>query len=93
MGDMRYVLTKYKKGVLSFTLDSKTNKMETVNFTRYSEISDNAKIGDIFVAKVVNVAKQIHAAFIDYAPDKRDICRFIPIIFRLSQTANMMAEF
>ena len=95
MGDMRYVLTKYKKGVLSFTLDSKTNKMETVNFTRYSEISDNAKIGDIFVAKVVNVAKQIHAAFIDYAPDKKGYLpihsNYIPVITNRKYDGRILA--
>lgn len=76
MSDLRYILTKYKNGVLSFALDSKTNKMETVNYTPYNENNDDAKIGDIFVAKVVNVAKQINAAFIDYAPNKKG---YLPI--------------
>lgn len=76
MSDLRYILTKYKNGVLSFALDSKTNRMETVNYTPYHENNDDAKIGDIFVAKVVNVAKQINAAFIDYAPNKKG---YLPI--------------
>lgn len=76
MSDLRYILTKYKNGVLSFALDSKTNRMETVNYTSYNEHNDNAKIGDIFVAKVVNVAKQLNAAFIDYAPNKKG---YLPI--------------
>lgn len=76
MSDLRYILTKYKSGVLSFALNSKTNRMETVNYTPYHENNDDAKIGDIFVAKVVNVAKQINAAFIDYAPNKKG---YLPI--------------
>lgn len=76
MSDLRYILTKYKNGVLSFALNSKTNRMETVDYTPYHENNDDAKIGDIFVAKVVNVAKQINAAFIDYAPNKKG---YLPI--------------
>ncbi|MDE7274331.1 MAG: ribonuclease E/G, partial [Lachnospiraceae bacterium] len=68
MRAMRYVITNYKDGILSFVLDAKSGKMESVVFTCSDE---NAKIGDIFVAKVKNVAKQIHAAFIDYAPNKK----------------------
>ena len=77
MSDLLYILTEYQNGVLSFTLDTKTNKMESVNFTQHSKNSDDAKIGDIFVAKVVNVAKQINAAFIDYAPKKKG---YLPIV-------------
>ncbi len=73
MGAMRYIITKYKDGVLSFVLDTKSGKMESVVFTSSDE---NAKIGDIFVAKVKNVAQQIHAAFIDYAPNKKG---YLPI--------------
>lgn len=75
MSEMRYVLTEYQTGVLSFLWDTKTNKMETVNFTQSA--NDDAKIGDIFVAKVSNVAKQINAAFIDYAPNKKG---YLPIL-------------
>jgi len=76
MNDMRYILTEYKDGVLSFLLNTKTNKMEAVSFTRHTQNRDDAKIGDIFVAKVVHVAKQINAAFIDYAPNKKG---YLPI--------------
>ena len=76
MSDLRYVLTEYKDGVLSFTWDTKTNKMESVSFTQHKGPSGDAKIGDIFVAKVVNVAKQINAAFIHYAPNKKG---YLPI--------------
>lgn len=84
MSEMRYVLTKYKNGVLAFTWDTKTNKLETVSFTSHKENLDAAKIGDIFVAKVVNVAKQINAAFIDYEPNKKGylpiVSGYIPVI-------------
>lgn len=76
MDDVRYIITKYRDGVLSFTLDVMTNKMESVVFTCTGDDIGEAKIGDIFVAKVKNVAKQLHAAFIDYAPDKKG---YLPI--------------
>ncbi len=77
MEEMRYVLTEYKLGVLSFLWDTRTNKMESVSFSPIDQAPDTAKIGDIFVAKVVNVTKQINAAFIDYAPGKKG---YLPIV-------------
>lgn len=78
MSDMRYIITEYAfrdtKGVLSFSLDMKTNVMTSVNFTPFNQ-GDTA-IGDIFVAKVINVVKQINAAFILYAPNKKG---YLPI--------------
>lgn len=78
MCDMRYIITEYAfrdtKGVLSFSLDMKTNVMTSVNFTPFNQ-GDTA-IGDIFVAKVTNVVKQINAAFILYAPNKKG---YLPI--------------
>lgn len=71
MSEMRYVLTNYQNGVLSFTHNVQTNKMESVHFTPRRETLDDASIGDIFVAKVVHVAKQMNAVFIDYAPHKK----------------------
>ena len=103
MNDLRYVITNYKGGVLSFIYDAKANALETVHFTRHdekiekSEIfqsslamlsrkhvlksqhggkNDNAAIGAIFMAKVINVVNQLNAAFINYAPDKRG---YLPI--------------
>lgn len=76
MSGVRYVLTEYKTGVLSFLWDTKTNKMESVSFTQSA--NNDAKIGDIFVAKVSNVAKQINAAFIDYAPNKKGYLPILP---------------
>ncbi|MDE7184483.1 MAG: ribonuclease E/G [Lachnospiraceae bacterium] len=80
MSDMRYIITEYcyrnNKGVLSFSLDSRTNKMESINFTSYDQCNEHVTIGDIFVAKVLNVSKQIQAAFILYAPNKKG---YLPI--------------
>ena len=76
MSAMRYVVTKYRDGVLSFISDAMTCKMESVVFTHSDENMDDAKIGDIFIAKVKNVARQINAAFIDYAPNKKG---YLPI--------------
>ncbi len=76
MNAMRYVITKYRAGVLSFALDTQTGKMESVAFTQNGENTDDAKIGDIFVAKVTNVANQLQAAFIDYAPNRKG---YLPI--------------
>lgn len=71
MNAMRYVITKYRNGILGFVLDVQTGKMESVIFTPSCENTDNAELGDIFVAKVKNVVKQINAAFIEYAPNKK----------------------
>ena len=76
MEAIRYIITKYRDGILSFTLDSKTGKMESVVFTPSDKNTEDANIGDIFVAKVNNVARQINAAFIDYALGKRG---YLPI--------------
>ncbi len=80
MSDMRYIITEYchrdTKGVLAFSLDSKTNQMQSVNFTSYDQRNDHVTIGDIFVAKVLNVSKQLQAAFILYAPNQKG---YLPI--------------
>lgn len=76
MNGFRYVITRYKDGVLSFVSDTRTSKMESVGFTPSNGQADDANIGDIFVAKVVNVVRQINAAFIDYAPNKKG---YLPI--------------
>lgn len=76
MNDFRYVITRYKDGILSFMSDTRTNKMESVGFAHSNDYTDDANLGDIFVAKVVNVVQQINAAFIDYAPNKKG---YLPI--------------
>lgn len=76
MSNMRYVITKYKNGILSFTYDIQENKMVSVSFTSADMLSEKVNIGDIFVAKVSNVIRQLNAAFIHYAPDKKG---YLPI--------------
>lgn len=76
MSDMRYVITKYRDGVLSFASNIKTSRMESVRFMSFNGNGDDVVIGDIYVAKVKNVLKQINAAFIDYAPNKKG---YLPI--------------
>jgi ribonuclease G len=65
MSDVRFVLTRYKDKILSYSIDVTANRLETINF--YEEQDESSvNIGDIFVAKVMNVAGNINAAFIDY---------------------------
>lgn len=95
MGAVRYIITRYRDGILSFTLDSKTGKMESVVFTQSAENTEDAKIGDIFVAKVQNVANQIHAAFIDYAPNKKGYLPihtdYVPVITNRKYDGRILA--
>ena len=51
----KLLLTKYQNGILSLLL--KNNRIEEIS---YSSNSDNGKIGDIYVAKVLNVVKNIN---------------------------------
>lgn len=71
--NMRYVLTQYRNGVLAFSINVLTNSLETVCF--YGKAQDiasaGAAIGDIYVAKVINVVQSIHAAFINYSKGLR----------------------
>ncbi|MDE7322375.1 MAG: ribonuclease E/G [Lachnospiraceae bacterium] len=76
MGAVRYVITRYRNGILSFTYDIQTNKMVSVAFMRSDTISEMIHIGDIFVAKVINVVQQLNAVFIHYAPNKKG---YLPI--------------
>lgn len=95
MGTMRYIITKYKDGILSFALDTESGKMESVAFTHSHESVNDAKIGDIFVAKVKNVARQINAAFIDYAPNKRGYLpidtNYVPVITNRQYDGRILA--
>lgn len=69
MSALRYVLTRYQDSILSFSLDMNTNRFESVSFTDVHP--DSIAIGDIFVAKVVNVTMHMNAAFIDYRPGEK----------------------
>lgn len=66
MSDHRLVITKYRQGVLSFLLQD--NRMQSVSF--YKE-HKTGNIGDIFIAKVLNVVPNINAAFINYQQGMR----------------------
>ena len=76
MNGMRYIITKYGSGVLAFVFDARTNRMDAVSFVHSAKNTDNITIGDIFVAKVKNVVRQINSAFIDYMPDQKG---YLPI--------------
>lgn len=99
MSDMRYIITEYAfrdtKGILSFSLDRKTNAMASVNFVPFNQEENAAAIGDIFVAKVTNVANQIHAAFIMYAPNKKGYlpihAEYTPIITNRQYDGRILA--
>lgn len=67
----KLILTRYKEGVLSLIL--RDNQIQEI-FYNYED--NHANIGDIFVAKVINVVSNIQAAFIDYQPGKRG---YLPI--------------
>ena len=67
----KLILTRYKEGVLSLIL--RDNQIQEIF---YNTEDNSANIGDIFVAKVINVVTNIQAAFIDYQPGKRG---YLPI--------------
>lgn len=99
MNNMRYILTEYSfrdtKGVLAFSLDRKTGTMASVNFTPFMQKDNIAVLGDIFVAKVTNVAKQMNAAFILYAPNKKGYlpidAEYTPIIINRKYDGRILA--
>lgn len=66
MAQTSLVITNYKQGILSFCIEE--NKIQTISFQNQQI---DAKIGDIFVAKVQNVVKSINAAFILYQSGKK----------------------
>ena len=66
MSDNRLVITKYKQGVLSFLMQN--NRMQSVSFYKEHKEGD---IGNIYVAKVINIVPNINAAFIYYQPNMR----------------------
>lgn len=67
----KLILTRYENGVLSLIL--KNNRIQEISYSK----DDNAgNLGDIYVAKVMNVVPNIHAAFIDYQVGRRG---YLPI--------------
>lgn len=93
MSDTRYVLTKYKDGVLSFSLEDKINQFHSVAFTHKQDT--DAAIGDIFVAKVTNAVKHLNAVFIDYLPGKRGYlplnAQYTPVLVNRSYDGRILA--
>lgn len=67
----KLILTKYQNGILSLIL--KDNRVHDISF---SLLDDNGKLGDIYVAKILNVVKNINAVFLDYQKGKRG---YLPI--------------
>lgn len=80
MTDIRFVLSEYKGGILSYSINMQTNRLETVGFYHagscFAALDTSINIGDIFVAKVINIVPNIQAAFIDYQKGQRG---FLPI--------------
>lgn len=67
----KLILNKYQNGILSTLMTN--NRIEEISFC---DNTDAETLGNIYVAKVLNVVKNIHAAFIDYQVGKRG---FLPI--------------
>ena len=86
MSDIRFVLTRYQTGILAYSINTQSNRLETVRYYKntsekeslLSSKDDNniINIGDIFVAKVMNIVGSIKAAFIDYQKGKHG---YLPI--------------
>lgn len=77
MQQVRYTITKYKNKIMSYTLDNATNQLDSINFT--NEDADINSIGNIYVAKVMNVVKNLNAAFIEYLPN--GVKGYLPLNF------------
>ncbi len=86
----KLLLTKYQNGILSLLL--KNNRIEEIS---YSSLNDNGKIGDIYVAKVLNVVKNINAAFIDYQKGKRGYLpissNYVPVLLNRTYDGRILA--
>lgn len=63
--EARLVVTRYKQGILSCILQD--NRMITAAFSTES----SSIVGNIYIAKVLNVVPSLHAAFLEYAPGKK----------------------
>ncbi len=75
MSDIRFVLSEYAQGILAYSIDVQSNRLETVSIYP-NDYSHATNLGDIFIAKVINVSKNINAAFIDYQKGQRG---FLPL--------------
>lgn len=86
----KLILTRYQSGILSLLL--KDNRIQEIS---YSINNEEGKIGDIYVAKVLNVAKNINAAFIDYKKGKRGYLplsdKYIPVLLNRTYDGRILA--
>lgn len=86
----KLVLTSYENGVLSLIL--RNNRIQEIS---YSKEDTNGNIGDIYVAKVMNVVPSIHAAFIDYQVGKRGYLplsdKYKPVLLNRSYDGRILA--
>lgn len=89
MTDAKLVITRYQQGILSFVTSN--NRIESVAFSRQDE---NASIGDIYIAKVINVVSHLNAAFIDYAPGKKGFLpldKYAPVLTNREYNGKLVA--
>lgn len=95
MSDIRFILTKYKRGILAYSINMQNNRLETVHFYDAMNTADTINIGDIFVAKVMNVVGSINAAFIDYQKGKHGylpMCdKFVPMLLNREYDGRLKA--
>lgn len=90
MSGNRLVITKYKQGVLSFLMQN--NRMQSVSFYKEHKEGD---IGNIYVAKVINIVPNINAAFIYYQPNMRGYlplnAHYTPILLNRTYDGRILA--
>ena len=90
MSDNRLVITKYKQGILSFLMQN--NCMQSVSFYKEHKEGD---IGNVYVAKVINIVPNINAAFIYYQPNMRGYlplnAHYTPILLNRKYDGRILA--
>lgn len=86
----KLILTRHEDGVLSLIL--KNNRIQEISYYRED---NNGNIGDIYVAKVMNVIPNIHAAFIDYQAGTRGYLpiseKYKPVLLNRSYDGRILA--
>ncbi len=84
------VLTKYQNGVLSLII--KDNRVQEIS---YASADTQGMLGDIYVAKVLNVVKNIDAAFIEYKSGKRGYLpitsKYAPVLLNRTYDGRILA--
>lgn len=90
MTGAKLILTKYQKGILSLLL--KDNRVHDISF---SSLDENGKLGDIYVAKILNVVKSINAVFLDYQKGKRGYLpvseKYKPVLLNRAYDGRILA--